>query len=92
MDRMSELKQAAENAIYEAAKLGQQMEKAKCKELQRQVELLTLGLLKEKNKYDALHAIHEKLVEENKILKKIFYTAFDAFGVAVGAKSLKEIK
>ncbi len=62
MDRMSELKEQAENALYEAAKIGQRMKSDVITELQKQVELLTFGILQEKNKYDTLHTSHEKLV------------------------------
>ncbi|KKN78863.1 hypothetical protein LCGC14_0346350 [marine sediment metagenome] len=51
MDRIEELKQQAEGAVYEAISVGQFLGEEK---QMKDIDLLTLGLLKEKNKYDKL--------------------------------------
>ena len=60
MDRIEELKQQAEGAVYEAISVGQFLGEEK---QMKAIDLLTLGLLKEKNKYDKLKISHVKLVK-----------------------------
>ena len=63
MDRISELKKIVEDALYEAISVGQFHEKAKHDDHQKSIDLLTLGLLKEKNKYDKLKISHVKFLK-----------------------------